>query len=64
MGKDCSECYILCEVINREYGNLEKIRDNWPKLVISLDDVSFPDKNGIQHISAWHFSIFLKKLDD
>jgi len=50
------------EVINREYGNLEKIRDNWPKLVISLDDVSFPDKNGIQHISAWHFSAFLKKL--
>jgi predicted AAA+ superfamily ATPase len=51
------------EVINREYGNLEKIRDNWPKLVISLDDVSFPDKDGIQHISAWDFSTFLKKLD-
>ncbi len=47
------------EVIEREYGNLEKIKDNWPKFVVSLDEVSFPDKNGIQHVPAWKFATFL-----
>lgn len=41
------------EVIAREYGNLEKINDNWPKMVVSLDEVAFPPKNGIEHIPAW-----------
>lgn len=47
------------EVIEREYGNLEKIKDNWPKIVVSLDEVSFPDRNGIQHVPAWKFATFL-----
>lgn len=41
------------EVIMREYGNLEKIKDSWPKWVVSLDEVHFPVKNGIHHIPAW-----------
>lgn len=41
------------EVTQREYGSLEKIPDNWPKWVVSLDDVSLPTKNGIRHIQAW-----------
>ena len=44
------------DVIAREYGNLEKIRNHWPKWVVSLDDATFPAKNGIQHIHAWEFS--------
>jgi hypothetical protein len=40
-------------VIVREYGNLEKIKDSWPKWVVSLDEVSFPVKNGIRHVHAW-----------
>lgn len=47
------------EVIEREYGNLEKIKDNWPKIVISIDEVSFPVKNGIHHVPAWKFATFL-----
>jgi len=41
------------DVVEREYGSLEKIKDNWPKWVVSLDDMSFPPKNGILHIPAW-----------
>jgi len=34
-------------------GNLEKIDDNWPKFVISLDEINYPAKNGIIHLPAW-----------
>ena len=44
------------EVIQREYGNLEKIQDNWPKWVVSLDDVALPAKEGIRHVQAWELS--------
>lgn len=49
-------------VIKREYGNLEKIQDHWPKWVVSLDDVSFPAKNGIQHIPAWELVNAVKTM--
>lgn len=54
--------YLLLseEVIAREYGNLEKISDHWPKWVVSLDDLKFPPKNGIQHIHAWELQEYLK----
>lgn len=41
------------EVISREYGNLECIKDNWPKWVVSLDDIKLPPKNGIEHHQIW-----------
>ena len=40
-------------VINREFGNLEQISDQFPKTVISMDDVSFGNRNGIIHQVAW-----------
>ncbi|MDT8390356.1 MAG: ATP-binding protein [Lentisphaeria bacterium] len=48
-------CYLLADeaVIEREYRSLEMIRDNYPKLVISLDDAPFGTRNGIQHRLAW-----------
>lgn len=49
------------EVISREYGNLEKIKDNWPKIVVTLDEVKFPDKNGIRHVPAWELPDFIHK---
>jgi hypothetical protein len=51
------------EVIAREYGNLEKINDNWPKWVVSLDDVAFPTKEGIRHVHAWELFSMLKEID-
>ena len=50
------------EVIQREYGNLEKIKDHWPKWVVSLDDFKLPPKGGIEHIHAWQIVDKLEKL--
>lgn len=48
-------CYLLADedVIHREYRSLESIRDNYPKIVISMDDVPFGDREGIRHCQAW-----------
>jgi uncharacterized protein len=53
-------CYLLAndEIISREFGNLESIRDNFEKIVISLDDVSFGNKNGIFHVPSWNTEIY------
>lgn len=47
--------YMLTDakVIEREFGNLELIADHYPKKVISLDDVSIGNRNGIEHVCAW-----------
>lgn len=54
-------CYLLTDetVIQREFGNLGGIRDNWEKMVISLDDVSLGNRNGIIHHPAWNPDIYL-----
>ena len=37
----------------REYGNLLMIKDNYEKIVVSLDDIKFSDYKGIKHIFPW-----------
>ena len=48
-------CYMLSneEVIDREYRSLEAIPDNYPKVVVSMDDAEFGIRNGIRHQLAW-----------
>jgi len=48
-------CYLLSgqRVIEREFGNLLKIKDNHEKVVISLDEVKFSDYEGIRHLHPW-----------
>ncbi len=48
-------CYLLSgdDVIDREYRSLEAIRDSYPKMVVSMDDVQFGVRNGIRHHLAW-----------
>lgn len=41
------------EVIEREFSNLEAIKDHFEKIVISLDDITIINKQGIKHICAW-----------
>lgn len=48
------------ELIEREFGNLEKIQDSWTKIVVSLDDITLDHSSGIKHLQAWHFEDFLK----
>lgn len=49
-------CYLLSspDTIEREFGNLEKIKDNYPKYVISGDLPDF-SHNGIQHFNIIKF---------
>ncbi|MBK6966127.1 MAG: ATP-binding protein [Bacteroidales bacterium] len=50
-------CYLLHDeaTIAREFGNLEKIKDNYPKMVISMDEFSGDTHKGIQHINLRDF---------
>jgi predicted AAA+ superfamily ATPase len=45
------------KVINREFGNLNKIPDQYPKYVISMDPMAQGDINGIQHMHIRDFLI-------
>lgn len=49
-------CYLLAspETVEREFGNLERIRDNYPKYVISGDLPDF-SRNGIKHYNILKF---------
>ena len=49
--------YLLLDetIVSREYTPLELIPDNYEKIVISLDDFIFPQKEGIKHQQIWNF---------
>jgi predicted AAA+ superfamily ATPase len=46
-------CYLLAtpEVVDREFWNLEKIKDNYRKIVLSLDNVFWNTHNWIEHLN-------------
>ena len=43
------------QTIEREFGNLLKIRDNYPKIVVTLDSFSGNTFQGIQHVTLQQF---------
>lgn len=49
-------CYLLSDenVIKREFWNLELIKDNWPKYVVSMDNINFWVINWIKHINFYN----------
>lgn len=55
--------YMLIDetTIEREYSALEAIGDNFEKIVVSLDDIALPMKEGIKHIRAWELFNNLKE---
>jgi len=54
-------CYLLSDkkVREREFGNLMAIKDNYPKMVISLDEYAPKNTEGIKHI---HLRTFLTEF--
>ena len=56
--------YLLQDeaTIAREYSALEAISDNYPKIVVSMDDIVLPSRNGILHVQAWNLEGFLGKI--
>ena len=55
--------YLLSDeqVINREFGNLQLIKDHYTKIVVSLDEFAPENINGIRHM---HLREFLFGLND
>ena len=53
--------YMLVDenVIEREYSPLRDIADNYEKLVVSLDDIALPSREGIRNIQAWNLAALL-----
>lgn len=53
--------YMLVDedVIKREYSPLQDIADNYEKLVVSLDDIALPSREGIRNIQAWNLATLL-----
>jgi predicted AAA+ superfamily ATPase len=49
--------YLLIDdsTITREYSPLDLIADKYEKIVVSLDDFKFPQKDGIKHEQIWNF---------
>lgn len=43
------------KVIAREFKNLEMIKDNYRKMVVTLDPVSFGNRSGVEHFRAWEW---------
>lgn len=52
-------CYLLSdkETVQREFGNLEKIPDNYEKIVISMDKFFINEIKGIKHEYLLNFLI-------
>ena len=50
-------CYLLAtaKTVEREFGVLEKIQDNYPKYVLSMDDYFPEDRNGIKWLNLVDF---------
>jgi predicted AAA+ superfamily ATPase len=46
---------VLQGTIDREFGNLLKIEDNFPKIVVTMDDLAGVDYQGIKHIHIFDF---------
>jgi hypothetical protein len=42
-------------VVEREFGNLERIPDQYPKYVISMDPMAEGDRRGILHMHVREF---------
>lgn len=63
--------YVQCaysladeETAKREYAPLLKINDHYEKLIVTLDEMTFPANQGIRHIQAWNFNEYLSKTSE
>ena len=52
-------CYLLSsqEVIDREFGNLLEIKDNYPKYLVSMDEFAPKNIQGVEHLHLREFLI-------
>jgi predicted AAA+ superfamily ATPase len=50
------------ETYNREFGNLISLKNNNPKLIVTMDELPYEEKDGIYFVPAWELEAFLKKF--
>lgn len=50
------------KTLNREFSALEKIKDNYPKYVLSTDDFT-QDRNGIHHLNVFNWLLQIDHID-
>lgn len=43
----------------REYASLEAFDDSYPKILVTMDDIPFKNRKGIENIQAWRLEEFL-----
>lgn len=43
----------------REYKSLEAIADNFPKIIVTMDDIPRKNRNGIANVQAWNLESWL-----
>ncbi len=43
----------------REYASLLSVKDNYPKIVVTMDDLAHPDYMGIKHVLVWELEAYL-----
>ena len=54
--------YLLAseKTISREFGTFDNVKNNFPKYVISLDDIKINHSSGVLHEHVWDFIYNLK----
>lgn len=59
-------CYLLKEpsTIDREFGNLKKIKNNYPKIVVSMDKSSKASYDGIEHLHIKDFCLSMESTQN
>ena len=56
------ECYqVACQMTNentveREFGALEKIKDNYPKFLLTTDELT-QNRSGVRHLNVFNWLI-------
>ena len=43
----------------REYASLDAIDDSYPKILVTMHDIPFKNRKGIENIQAWRLEEFL-----
>ena len=41
----------------REYAPLLNIKDQYRKVIVSLDEIRFPNNNGVEHLFPWELTL-------
>ena len=47
---------------DREMGNLLSLKNNHPKVIVTMDELPYTEKEGIQFVPAWELGAYLKEF--